>query len=66
MAFDPRRVFNLEVAGIVTIILSVALVLYVLFSIDECGYRHSSSRSRRTASLAGFIDLTHVFDGPLR
>ena len=34
----------------------------------SCRYteRHSSSRSRRTASLAGFIDLTHVFDGPLR
>jgi hypothetical protein len=28
--------------------------------------RHSSSRSRRTASLAGFFDLSHVFDGPLR
>ena len=28
--------------------------------------RHSSSRSRRTASLAGFLDLSHVFDGPLR
>jgi len=27
---------------------------------------HSSSRSRRTASLAGFFDLSHVFDGPLR
>ena len=30
---------------------------------DQC---HSSSRSRRTASLAGFFDLSHVFDGPLR
>ena len=28
---------------------------------DQC---HSSSRSRRTASLAGFFDLSHVFDGP--
>ena len=27
---------------------------------------HSSSRSRRTASLAGFFDLSHIFDGPLR
>jgi len=27
--------------------------------------RHSSSRSRRTASLSGFFDLNHVFDGPL-
>ena len=27
---------------------------------------HFSSRSRRTASLAGFFDLTHAFDGPLR
>ena len=29
-------------------------------------YRHSSSRSRRTASLAGFFDLSHVVDIPLR
>ena len=29
-------------------------------------YRHFSSRSRRTASLAGFFDLGHAFDGPLR
>jgi hypothetical protein len=28
--------------------------------------RISSSASRRTASLAGFFDLSHVFDGPLR
>ena len=28
------------------------------------GYRHSSSRSRRTASLAGFFDFSHTFDGP--
>ena len=28
--------------------------------------RQSSSRSRRTASLAGFFVLSHVFDGPLR
>jgi hypothetical protein len=27
---------------------------------------HSSSRSRRTASLVGFFDLTHTFDRPLR
>jgi hypothetical protein len=25
----------------------------------------SSSRSRRTAALSGFLDLSHVFDGPL-
>jgi hypothetical protein len=31
MAFDPTRVFNLEVAGSATIILSVALIVYVLF-----------------------------------
>ena len=30
MAIDPKRVFSFEVAAIVTIILSVALVLYVL------------------------------------
>ena len=29
-------------------------------------YRHSSSRSRRAASLAGFFDWGHAFDGPLR
>jgi len=28
--------------------------------------RQSSSRSRRAASLAGFFDLSHTFDGPLR
>src|SRR5437762_1844092 len=27
---------------------------------------YSSSRSRRTASLSGFFDLSHVFDRPLR
>jgi hypothetical protein len=31
MALDPRRVFSIEVAGIATIILSVALIAYVLF-----------------------------------
>jgi hypothetical protein len=31
MAFDPSRVFSIEVAGIATIILSVALIAYVLF-----------------------------------
>jgi hypothetical protein len=31
MTFDPRRVFSIEVAGIATIILSVALIAYVLF-----------------------------------
>ena len=30
------------------------------------GWGHSSSRSRRTASLGGFFDLSHTFDGPLR
>ena len=30
------------------------------------GLPHSSSRSRRTASLAGFFDLSHTFDGPPR
>jgi hypothetical protein len=28
-------------------------------------YRHSSSRSRRTVSLAGFFVLSHAIDGPL-
>jgi hypothetical protein len=35
MAFDPRRVFNIEVAGIATLVLSVALIVSVLFSIWE-------------------------------
>ena len=35
MAFDPERVFSFEVAAIVTIRLSVALVLYVLVLIFE-------------------------------
>jgi hypothetical protein len=29
-------------------------------------YLRYSSRSRRTASLAGFFDLSHTLDGPLR
>ena len=29
-------------------------------------HRQSSSRSRRTASLAGFFDFSHTFDGPPR
>ena len=29
-------------------------------------YRHSSSRSRRTAALSGFFALSHILDGPLR
>jgi hypothetical protein len=33
MAFHPRRAFNLEVAGIATLILSVALIAYVLIAI---------------------------------
>jgi hypothetical protein len=33
MAFHPERVFNIEVAGIATIVLSVAVVACVLFSI---------------------------------
>jgi hypothetical protein len=30
MAFDPRRFFNIELAAVVTIILSVALVAYIV------------------------------------
>jgi hypothetical protein len=33
---------------------------------DAPAYRQSSFCSRRTASLAGFLDLSHVFDGLLR
>jgi hypothetical protein len=32
MAFDPRRAFNIEVAGIATIVLSVAVLAVALFS----------------------------------
>jgi hypothetical protein len=31
-----------------------------------CEVFQCCSRSRRTAALAGFFDLTHTFDGPLR
>ena len=40
----------------------IGLTLVRCLSFDD--QRHSSSRSRRTASLAGFFDLSHVFDGP--
>jgi hypothetical protein len=33
MAFNPRAVFNIEVAGIVTIALSVAALAVLLFSV---------------------------------
>jgi hypothetical protein len=33
MAFDPRRMDNLEVAGIVSIMLSAAVVVGLLYSI---------------------------------
>jgi hypothetical protein len=33
MAFNPRGVFNIEVAGIATIVLSVAVLAAVLFSV---------------------------------
>ena len=66
MAFDPRRVSILEVAGIVTIILSLALIPHVVIFYDEYGHRPPSSRSRRAASLSGFFDLSHARDGPLR
>ena len=42
----------------------IGLTLVRCLSFDD--QRHSSSCSRRTASLAGFLDLSHVFDGPLR
>jgi hypothetical protein len=32
MPLNPRRVFNIEVAGIATIVLSVAMLAVVLFS----------------------------------
>ena len=31
MAFDLRRVFSLEIAGIAAIILGIALIVYVVF-----------------------------------
>jgi hypothetical protein len=33
MPFDPKRAFNIEVAGIVTIVLSVAALGFVVFSV---------------------------------
>jgi hypothetical protein len=41
-------------------------VFYLGDNVKAGGYRHCSSRSRRTAALAGFFDFSHVFDGPLR
>jgi len=57
MSFHLRHIFNIDVAAIATIVLSVALIVYVLLSIwGITGFpekRHSSLRYRRTASLAG-------------
>jgi len=70
MAFYPRRIFNIEAVGFATVGLSMAVLAvhpaFRLVNAAREGYRHSSSRSRRTASLAGFFDLSHAFDGPLR
>ena len=33
MSFDLRHIFNIEVAAIATIVLCVALIIYVLLSI---------------------------------
>ena len=33
MTFHPRRVFNIELAGIATLILSAVLIVSVLYSI---------------------------------
>jgi len=33
MSFDPRRVFNIEVAAIVVIVFSLAVICYVLLSL---------------------------------
>jgi hypothetical protein len=33
MSFDPKRIFNIEVAGIATIILSIVVLAYVVFSV---------------------------------
>jgi hypothetical protein len=33
MAFDPRRAFNIEAAGIATIVLSAAALAVLLFSV---------------------------------
>jgi hypothetical protein len=32
MPFNPRRISNIEVAGIATIVLSVAVLVFVVFS----------------------------------
>ena len=57
MSFHLRHIFNIDVAAIATIVLSVALIVYVLLSIwGITGFpekRHSSLRYRRTTSLAG-------------
>jgi len=33
MAIDPRRAFNIEVAGIATIVLSVAALVFLFFAL---------------------------------
>ena len=33
MPFNPKRAFNIQVAGIATVALSVAVLAYLLFSI---------------------------------
>ena len=33
MGFDPRRMFNIEVAGIATLVLSAAVMAGVMYSI---------------------------------
>jgi hypothetical protein len=33
MPFDPRQVFTIEVAGIATVVLSVAALVFLLFTV---------------------------------
>jgi hypothetical protein len=63
-----RRLSIIDVAAIAIIILSVAVLAFVGFSIwAELGCAEASatpSRApRRTAALSGFFNLSHVFDG---
>ena len=76
-----KRISNIEVAGIATVVLSVAVCSpssccplgergrqdeQITGDSMKAGLAPLLSRSRLTASLAGFFDLSHAFDGPLR
>ena len=74
MPFNPRRAFNIQVAGIATIVLSVAAVavLSIFRLVNAAGREQVGHWQQQLAplllalTLAGFFKLSHVFDGALR